>query len=54
MIVSICLAFVGNIVHQYGQGVSLTMFCSVLVTYILFATRRWPIITGQAVQQRGQ
>ncbi|SFS08163.1 UDP-GlcNAc:undecaprenyl-phosphate GlcNAc-1-phosphate transferase [Dyella sp. OK004] len=54
VIVAICLAFIGNIVHQYGQGVSLAMFCSVLVTYILFATRRWPIITGQAVQQRGQ
>ncbi len=51
---AVLLAFIGHLVHGYGQLTSLGLFGFLLVAYIAATTRRSTIAASQAVQQRGQ
>lgn len=51
---AVLLAFIGHLVHAYGQLASLGLFGFLLVAYIAATTRRSTIAASQAVQQRGQ
>jgi len=51
---AVLLAFIGHLIHDYGQLASLGLFGFLLLTYIVCTTRRAAIAASQAVQQRGQ